>query len=340
MTGLSYPFDSGPGASITEDQWSHLMRDAVGTGVHEAGTTPGPNGSELKVFSLAEVGLVHLNPGRATLDGFHYQQGGAEVLTVTANANVTQDRIDAVVLRLDLTTNAITIVTKLGVPDNTPVSPAISSNELLLATYRVRKNSNTVLTNEVTDKRVFVGRRITVTDMGGTGREGDIQYTPTLDKWLGVVGGGFTEAFAFNSDITAHAGASDPHPQYLTAAEGNVTATTSTLTADPNVTTYTAYCRSLNLPGGYKIVNLSVYGHFDATNNQSSYIIYTIDDPNLRPNFSHRIPGHQWKFTNSSDDYPLIVRVDPSGQIRTDVTQLMGDTNFLFHCTYFRGTGV
>lgn len=341
MSGLSYPFDSGPGATITEDQWSYLMKDAVGTGVHEVGTYPGPLDNQLQVFTLVEPGLLHVNPGRASINGFHYQQSGADVLTVTANPNVTQDRIDAAVLRLDLTTNGITLEAKLGSPSSSPVPPAISANELLLATFRVRSNSSSVVSGEVDDKRSFIGRRITVSDQGGTGRMGDIRYSPTLDSWSGVVEGGFTKSFAFTSDILDHTAAADPHPQYMTAAETNTTASTGTLSADPLMSTFASYHRCLNLPGGFKIVMFYYYGQFNGADQASAFTMFTMSDASMRPNFNLRYVGHQWKFSNSTDDIPLIVTVEASGAVKAGAeTWLMGSAKVLVTGTYFKGTGV
>lgn len=341
MAGLSYPFDAGPGSTVTEDQWSYLMRDAVGTGVHEAGTTSGPLSSELKITSLAEAGIMHIGAGRASISGFHYQQGAADIIAVTANSNPTQDRIDAAVLRLDLNTNAITLEVKLGVPNNTPVPPAIASNELLLATFKVRKNTNTVLSNEVTDKRLFVGRRMSVTDQGGIGKEGDIQYSPTLDTWFGVVNGGFTEQFAFQADLSAHISAPDPHPQYMTQAETNTTVTAAGFTADPTMSTFASYHRSLNLPGGFKVVMFYFYGKFNGVDNPSAFTMFTMNDVSLRPNFTFRYVGHQWKFANSTDDIPLIVTINPDGTCQGGgATYLMGGANVLVNGIYFKGTGV
>ena len=344
MAGFSYPFDSGPGSTVTEDQWSYLMRDAVGTGVHEAGKTPGPLGTELKVTSLGEGGIVYLAGGRATISGFHYQQSGSEVLTVTANSNPTLDRIDAVVLRLDLDTNTISIQTKLGSPASSPAPPAIATNELLLATYRVRKSSNLVLPNEVEDRRQFIGRRVGIVDNGlnSAQREGDIEYSPTANKFYGNVdNAGSREQFAYWSDLQAHVGAADPHPQYLTEAEGFSSVSSGVITPSPTMTTFATYHRAINLPGGFKVVMFYYYGQFNGADNPGVFTIFTMSTPELRPNFSFRYAGHQYKFTNSSDDIPLVVTVNPSGSVVAGGdTWLLGGAFVLVNGMYFKGTGL
>lgn len=339
MAGSSYPFDDGPGATITEDQWSYLMRDAVGTGVHEANTAPGPEGQELKVFSLAEPGLIYVRPGRASSSGFHYQQGAIETIAVAANASATQDRIDLMVLRLDLTTNTIALETKLGTPSDTPVAPSLAATEMSLASFRVRKSSNTVLANEVTDLRSFIGRRMTVTNLGNTGREGDIQYVPFFESWQGVVPGGFSKDFAFAEDLTDHAAASDPHPNY--ARDSDFTGSTVSITAASLITLNLNYGRSINLPGGFKLIHLNLYGTFNGATDQGGYTLGQIDSSAYWPSFSHFYSANQWKFQNSTDDIPLIVRVDPTGQIVADNdTFLMGASRFAISAFYFKGTGV
>lgn len=347
MAGLSYPFDDGPGSTITEDQWSYLMRDAVGTGVHEFGTTfggptaPGPNGSQLRVFSLAEPGIIRVNPGRASINGFHYQQSATEIVAVTANSNPTLDRLDILILRLDLDTNEIALQTRLGVPSGSPSQPALQANELLLASYLVRASSNTVLDSDVNDRRTFVGRRIEVTNQANVGKQGDVQYSPALEKWFGVKSGGSKTSFTTFDDFNAHTSATDPHPQYLTEAEGFTTTTNGTLTSDPLMTVIAGYHKSLNLPGGFKIVNLYYHATFNGATQSSAFTIVTLNEPALRPNFSFRFVCHQWLFANSTDDIPLIVTINPSGSVRTGAeTWLMGGAKVLINCTYFVGPGV
>lgn len=337
MPGVYYPFDDGPGASITEDQWSYLMRDTVGTGVHESQTSPGPEGNELRLISLAEPGQVQLLPGRATIRGFHYQQGGTEVLSVTANPDPSNDRIDAVSLKLDLDTNTISVITKMGVASSSPVAPATETDELRLAHYLVRRSSNTVLDNEITDRRRFVGRRLQITEIPNYRREGDISYSPTLETWFAEKSDGNSEAIILSSDLDAHTGAADPHTQY--AKESDFTYTTGSMTAFPLVTTYGSYLRKLNLPNGMGIVNLYVYGGFDGADDQNGFILYQIDSSSYRPNFSVRVAGHQYKFANSTDDYPLAIRIDPSGQVVASPTFLMGSATFIFNAMYFVGSG-
>jgi hypothetical protein len=337
MAGNSYPFDDGPGSTISEDQWSYLMRDAVGTGVHEGASVPGPQGAELEVFSLAEPGIVYVRSGRATISGFHYQQSGTETLAVTANANPSQSRIDAVVLRLDVDTNAIVLEIKLGTPSGTPVPPSLASNEMLLATIRVRPSTNSVLVNEVTDGRLFIGRRLQIVDVGGIGREGDIQYSPTLDTFFGVVDGGDKKQLAYYSDLTDHTAAANPHPQY--AQTSGFSVTTGSLTPSPLVSTFAAYCRSLNFPGGFSLVKVYAYAHFNGTSSDDT-LLYTISSTALRPSVSLRFAGNQWRVSNSTDDYPFVIRIDPDGSIRGDQTWMVGDNNFVFNVDFLRGPGL
>jgi hypothetical protein len=338
MAGLSYPFDSGPGSTITEDQWSYLVKDSLGDGVHEDDNAP--YSGELEVFTTAEPGIINIRAGRASIDGFHYQQSGDDIIAVTANANVTLDRMDAVVLRLDLSTDAITVETKLGVPASSPSPPAIDSNEMVLALFVVPKNSSTVL--DVTDMRTYVGRRMLVSRSSNpVGRQGDLIYFPDSDRWSGVRAGAVPTPLAFEEEIDDHVAASDPHPQYMTQAETNSTVTTGSLSFSPSVTPHASYCRAINLPGGFSIVNIYVYGTFNGADNEGAFTLCTISTTALRPNFLFRFVGHQWEFSNSTDDIPLVVGVNTDGAISsTGQTWLMGGSRILFNVTYFKGPGV
>lgn len=338
MAGLSYPFDEGPGSTITEDQWSYLVKDSLGDGVHEDSELP--YSGQLEVFTTAEPGIVNIRAGRASIDGFHYQQSGADIIAVTANPNVTMDRMDAVVLRLDLSTDAITVEVKLGVPASTPSPPAIDSNEMVLAFYVVPKNSSTVL--DVTDMRTYVGRRMLVSKSSNpVGSQGDLIYSPSSDRWTGMQAGGVSRTLGFKSELDAHIAAGDPHPQYMTQAETNTVVGTTSLTNSPNVTSFASYCRALELPGGFSIINLYFYGQFTGADNEGAFTLLTINDSDLRPNFLFRFVGHQWEFANSTDDIPLIVGVNTDGAVSsTGQTWLMGGARILFNVTYFKGPGV
>jgi hypothetical protein len=341
MAGLSYPFDSGPGSTITEDQWSYLVKDSLGDGVHEDDNAP--YSGELEVFTTAEPGIINIRAGRASIDGFHYQQSGDDIIAVTANANVTLDRMDAVVLRLDLSTDAITVETKLGVPASSPSPPAIDSNEMVLALFVVPKNSSTVL--DVTDMRTYVGRRMLVSRSSNpVGRQGDLVYFPDSDRWSGVRAGAVPTTLAFEEEIDDHIAALDPHPQYWTPAEGKTVASGSSgiLTAAPLVTTFGAYCRGLKLPGGeFWIVHLYLNLQWNGADNPGNTTLVTINVPELRPNFSFSISGNQYEFANSTDDIPLIAAVNPSGSVQAGGnTWLMGGARLVINTQYFTGPGV
>ena len=343
MAGFSYPFDDGPGSTITEDQWSHLMMDAVGTGVHEVGEPPGPKSNELRVFSLAEPGLIYVYGGRATIQGFHYHQSGTETITVTANSNPTQDRIDAIVLRLDLATNAITLETKPGSPADNPVPPAITASELVLATFRVRKNSSLVLANEVTDRRKWVGRRMGV-GIASDFREGDVYYSPNAERWFGIDPVGSPKGLAFTSELQDHVNASDPHPQYLTSSEGNaaynVTGGSVDLSFDPLWENIGYTWRKLNLPGGYGIVNFYIWTKYTGVTTDESPRIGTLTNPSYYPNYTHIYVAHQWIYSNSTDDIPMLVAVNADGTVQARNLRVMGGAFLNVGGTYFTGPGV
>ncbi|GAA2665182.1 hypothetical protein [Nonomuraea recticatena] len=219
MAGESFPFDGGPGSAITETQWSQLVRDSTGNGVHAAG----PWTSDLRVSTLVENNTVWLSPGRATLNGFHYNLGAQSSIFVEGNTAL-QDRIDALVLRLDLSANEIQPVVRTGQPASSPVPPAVdSSTELLLATWRVRGSTSRVETGDLFDGRSFIGRRLLVSE-ALSAVQGDITYRPSDQTWHGTAASStkqLADTALIASAVSAHTSATDPHTQYLTEARGN-----------------------------------------------------------------------------------------------------------------------
>lgn len=338
MAGSSYPFDDGPGSTITEDQWSFLMRDAVGNGVHEGlagGSGPGLESLDLRVTSLEEPGTLHLRRGRATISGFHYYQATDDVIAFNANTDPNNDRIDAVSLVLDLTANEISVVVKQGTPASTPAAPALEgSHELRLAEFRVRRNANVVLSNEVTDRRSFIGRRVGFgSGMPNTAREGDITYVPQLESWLLYKADGGSTAISTAEDLATHRDSTNPHPNLLSASFFSIT-------PDSLVGNIAVATRALNLPGGFKLVNLYWYAKFQGATDQSGYILGVIDDAPYRPPVTLRFPGQQFRGVNETAEYPFVARIDPDGTIRCSDTRLMGNAWFIFNAMYFVGPGL
>jgi len=187
MAENSYPYDSGPGATITEDQWSHMAGAWQDDGVQAAGPWQTP----LKVTSANEALTLHIAPGHANLSGMHYHLDASKTIDFAANPSG-NDRLDRVVLKLDRDTNVISFVVKQGTAATSPVAPGVdrswSSPEINIATFRVRGSSSSVLPLEVYDERDFIGRYIKVTENASLVPQGGIRYSQAEDEfWMGGV---------------------------------------------------------------------------------------------------------------------------------------------------------
>ncbi len=146
-------FDPSDGdeRDYSADEFAELSRARGGTGVNE-GLTVAPAGG-LKVA---------VSPGNAFVNGYVYtltDDGGGPkecALSVAGSA----DRIDRVVLRLDLAANArsITLRVKEGSPAAHPVPPALTKGDMVreisLCQVRVRAAAAAIAPEDITDERL------------------------------------------------------------------------------------------------------------------------------------------------------------------------------------------
>lgn len=105
---------------------------------------------------LANDGMtVEVQAGRAMLD-HHYLDNDAPI-TLTLTAGGTQDRVDAIVMYVDMTERACGITIKEGTPAASPVAPEMTRNdvrkEYMLAKVRVTKLSSAITQSSITDTR-------------------------------------------------------------------------------------------------------------------------------------------------------------------------------------------
>lgn len=105
---------------------------------------------------LANDGMtVEVQPGRAMMD-YHYMDNDAPI-TLTLAAGGSQDRIDAIVMYVDMTERACGIIIKEGTPAAAPVAPAMTRTdvrkEYMLAKVRVTKLSSSLTQSSITDTR-------------------------------------------------------------------------------------------------------------------------------------------------------------------------------------------
>lgn len=109
---------------------------------------------------LAGEGMtVVVQPGEALINGRHCYEESERVLVHQA-ANASLDRIDTVVLRLNLAVDALSIDLYVvqGTPAATPAAPAMTRNaqvwELVLADVFIAKNTTTITQQRITDTRL------------------------------------------------------------------------------------------------------------------------------------------------------------------------------------------
>ena len=105
---------------------------------------------------LANDGMeVQVQAGRAMLD-HHFMENDAPI-TLTLAAGGSQDRVDAVVMYVDITERACGITVKQGTPGATPKAPAMTRTdvrkEYQLAAVRVPKLSSAITQANITDTR-------------------------------------------------------------------------------------------------------------------------------------------------------------------------------------------
>ena len=107
---------------------------------------------------LASEGMqVICKPGKGWINGF-YLVNDADLPILLDTADVTLNRIDRIVFRLDKTNRNMSIVVKTGTPASAPVAPGVTRTEEIqeysLATIRVNKQQTTITQANITDTRL------------------------------------------------------------------------------------------------------------------------------------------------------------------------------------------
>ena len=105
---------------------------------------------------LANDGMeVEVQAGRAMLD-HHFLDNDAPI-TLTLSAGGSQDRIDAIIMYVDMAERACGITVKKGTPAASPTAPALTRTdvrkEYMLARVRVPKLASTITQSNITDTR-------------------------------------------------------------------------------------------------------------------------------------------------------------------------------------------
>jgi len=150
MAQIYFPFDSGAGATVTEEQWSKMARYWRNNGVLYDAL------NKMEVYADSTGMQVKVRTGVAWINGHYFEVDAQETLPI-ATSHATLPRIDRVVVRLDLTNNAIALAVLTGTPASSPVAPNVTQTsttwEIGLATINVGAAVSTIAAAAITDER-------------------------------------------------------------------------------------------------------------------------------------------------------------------------------------------
>lgn len=144
------PFDSGPGASVTEAGWREMMKHVNGTA---SGVIRG-NGNDFSVFADSTGMQVKVNTGEAWVRGHYGKSTALKTLPIAANATGAT-RIDRVVLRADFVNDRIEVDVLTGTASAPTATQNTSIWETSLALVSVANGAVTIAAGNVTDARSF-----------------------------------------------------------------------------------------------------------------------------------------------------------------------------------------
>jgi len=147
MAQTSWPFEN---IDTSETQFS-LWASNIGQGVIA------DKGFELEPFADSSGMNVKVKSGQALVRGHYYDSTAEETLTI-ATADLSNPRIDLVVLRLDPTANSIILAVITGTPASSPTVPSLTQTvgaiyEFPLAQVRVDAATAIITPDKVTDLR-------------------------------------------------------------------------------------------------------------------------------------------------------------------------------------------
>lgn len=134
--------------------FAHYFGKVLSTGLLHDNNVPG-----LAVSAGGTNLTTSVAPGSAIMEGYAYENTGVEQLSHSV-PEITLDRIDRVVLRLDKknANRYIKLFVIEGEPSLEPVAPSLQRNtlvwELSLAQVRIRANTSAISLNDVLDERL------------------------------------------------------------------------------------------------------------------------------------------------------------------------------------------
>ena len=244
-------FNSAPG----DERWHYAsdFADYFGS-VLSSGLISNGEAVGLQVTVNSGTMTTSVNVGRAIIKGYSYENTTPLALTHSIPEQ-TLDRIDRIVLRLDLknASRFIKVFVKEGVSALEPIPPTLQRDqyiyELSLAQVRIRKNTSSIVVSDIKDERAdenlcgIVQSLITVptsvfqqqfdawfasiadrTEQSvadwQTGQE--VAFTAWFDSIKGQLDGDVGAKLA--SDLTTHQADNVSHDTYVTCATSSATA--------------------------------------------------------------------------------------------------------------------
>lgn len=158
MAQSSWPFENIDTSETQFSQWARNIGEGVKTGAL----------NELEVFADSTGMQVKVRSGQALVRGHYYQSTAQETLSLVA-ADVSNPRIDTVVLELDPSANSIILKVIDGAPALSPEPTALVQTDagiyqIKLAEVQVDANVSTIAAEDVTDERSYLA---TASDLAG-----------------------------------------------------------------------------------------------------------------------------------------------------------------------------
>ena len=151
MAQSSWPFENIDTSETQFSQWARNIGEGVKTG----------SLNELEVFADSTGMQVKVKSGQAMVRGHYYQNTAELTLTVTA-ADLSNPRIDTVLIELDPSANTIVLKVVAGTPAASPTPTALVQTDsgvyqFKLAEVLVATGAITIIAGAVTDGRTYLG---------------------------------------------------------------------------------------------------------------------------------------------------------------------------------------
>ena len=151
MAQSSWPFENIDTSETQFSQWARNIGEGVKTG----------SLNELEVFADSTGMQVKVKSGQAMVRGHYYQNTAEVILTVTA-ADLSNPRIDTVLIELDPSANTIVLRVVAGTPAASPTPTALVQTDsgvyqFKLAEVLVAAGAITIIAGAVTDGRTYLG---------------------------------------------------------------------------------------------------------------------------------------------------------------------------------------